>query len=246
MSTRTIVVAALVLLAGAAAGAAAAPAAVGAAADRPSTAVGTHDVARQDDAGNDTEITYRNLTVRQVQLVGVSIETAVLNDTSLRGANDTTSALGTATASNLTVVDATLSNVTMSNVTIRNRTVATQLFGEEPPEGETATVDNATLSNVTIESFVVEAANASDIDVDDVQASVSPGTDQELPVPDRPTVEVDTLTVGNGTLASVEADQVTVENASAGIGLAGGLGPTGTVGNASEDNETGALVAPVR
>jgi hypothetical protein len=254
MRTRAVILSTLVLLAGASSALAVTPNAH----DASAMTVGTVDDATsvdgaataQDDAANQS-YQYQNLTIGTLTMTNVSVQRAVLNETRLdRGDNDSES-LGTAAASNLTVVNASFEDVTLLNVTIRNQTVAEQLFGGAPAESENATVENATLSETGIETLFVETGSLASAQVNNVRTAFSPGgVGAGDPVEGQPTVEVENLTVGDAVLDSIEADEVSIENASTGIGLVGGgIGGTGeettTAGGASgnETTTTAALAA---
>lgn len=239
MRTTAVVVATLVLLAGASSALVAAESAA------PSARTATPDAMDSPDAvgsgpsavgvqENATEVTLSNLTIERLNLTNVSAEYARLNETLLVGANGTSS-LGTATASNLTVVNATLRNVTLENVTIRNQDVVDALFPEGVPEGDTATVENATLAELNVSSIAIETGFIEDAEVNNVSAGIS------LAPSDPPTdfgeaaIEAENMTVGSIVLDEVEAESVGVENAS--VGMTGGFG-NGT------SNESAARRAP--
>ena len=207
----------------------------------------------QDD-GNATEVQVSNLTIEILDLRGVQVEQARLENTTLQRQNDSVNPLGTATASNLSIENATLTNVTLRNVTIRNETVADALLGNQTPDGDTVAVENATLSNASIQSILVEESLIGSVAVGDVQASLSPGTTEanDSEQLTEPTIEVGNMTADDVLLNSVEAGGASVENASVGIGavLGGGLGGDDTAGDATDGNatttDTAARSAPIR
>ncbi|WP_128478242.1 hypothetical protein [Halorussus pelagicus] len=250
MRTRAVVVATLVLLAGASSALAATPNAHDAAAE--GTAPTANGVAVQDQADNES-YQYQNLTIGNLTMTNVSVQQAVLNETELDRGSNGSQLLGTATASNLTVVNASFENVTLRNVTIRNATVAEQLFGgETPAESENATIENATLSETGIQTLFVETGRLASAEVNNVRTSFSPGGVVDgSPIEGEPTVEIENMTVGSAVLDTIEANRVSIENASAGIGIIGGGtgGETTTEDAATGDdtgNETGALAVPER
>lgn len=226
-----VVLAALVLLAGATAGVA-----VGAPTGPDASAVSAAPAAQD---GNDTAVQVGNLTIQRLDLTGVNVGDVRLGDVALARGNDSSS-LGTATASNLTVENATLRNVTFRDLTVRNETLADQLVGDEAAEDGTVTLENATLSNASIESLVVEETRFGSVSVNDVRTALSSGETNETDrIAGEPTLEARNMTADSVVLDAVAADDAGIENASAGVGSVMDDG-NGTDGG----NETGALAAP--
>jgi len=261
MRTRAIALATLVLLAGATSALAAAPVGADPGVDSPSAMDASTPFAAQnegDDEQNATELSYENLTVQQLNFTDLTVQQVVLNQTNLQqDVTEQRDQFGTATATDLTIVNGSFENVTFHDITVRNDTLAEQLFGgETPPDGENATVESASLDGLLVESLVVNSSYVDSAQVGDVNASFAPAGGDAAEVEGEPTVAVENMTVGYALLDSVEAGSVSAENATIGLGvLGGGLGEETTVAGGNEgddeadnatDGETEALREPVR